>query len=502
MEKFKNIFSGLNSAYGQTKNTGQFDEDGKHETKSVTTRSQVTNQLWKDHLDGKEPALGIVPIREDNKCKWGCIDIDAYPFDHKKFLQNIRSKNLPLILFRSKSGGAHVFLFTKEFVPASLMREKLRKMASILGYSKAEIFPKQDYIRIERGDTGSFLNLPYHKNGETVRYAFKDDGTKATLEEFYELYDKYSVIEKDLINFKSESVNDDMLLEAPPCLVALLTQKLISKGTRNNGMYNVAVYLKKRFPDNWMDKLHEYNVKYIPEPLTHNEIQNTIDSLSKKSYQYKCKEDPIVSYCDAKTCSRRKFGVGDDLPSLEISSIRKFTSDPPIYYATVDGETVEVDDTTLHEADKFSIACMNQIGKPMIPVGKIIWRKMLAKLFTKLEEIKAPPSAKTDYLLQELVVEFVSRSKSKSIEDVKRNIAHTENGYTMFMFKPFWKFVQKSNLWNLPYHKTIKKLESVFGAKDVTIKINGKSTHVLKMLAVDPDKLEIRETKMKEPSFS
>ena len=40
------------------------------------------------------------------------------------------------------------------------MRAKLKLIASALGFAKAEIFPKQDYIRVDRGDTGSFLNLP------------------------------------------------------------------------------------------------------------------------------------------------------------------------------------------------------------------------------------------------------------------------------------------------------------------------------------------------------
>ena len=65
------------------------------------------------HLDGKDPALGIVPISSDNKCKWGCIDIDTYPFDHKKFIKKKlkEKKKIPIVLFRSKSGGAHCFIF-------------------------------------------------------------------------------------------------------------------------------------------------------------------------------------------------------------------------------------------------------------------------------------------------------------------------------------------------------------------------------------------------------
>jgi hypothetical protein len=37
---------------------------------------------------------------------------------------------------------------------------------------------------------------------------------------------------------------------------------------------------------------------------------------------------------------------------------------------------------------------MNQISKPMLPLGKIIWRKQLVKLFEKLQVLDAPDSSK------------------------------------------------------------------------------------------------------------
>ena len=146
---FKDIFEGLDSAYGQTIKTDQFDERGKHKTKSYTVNNPPKIDIWKKHIDGIDPGLGIVPINKENKCRWGCIDIDTYPFNHKKFLNQLKSKNIPMILFRSKSGGAHACLFTREFVPATIMRIKLKLIASTLGFAKAEIFPKQDYIRVD-----------------------------------------------------------------------------------------------------------------------------------------------------------------------------------------------------------------------------------------------------------------------------------------------------------------------------------------------------------------
>jgi hypothetical protein len=502
LERFKEVFAGLQTAYGQTKITDELSENGKHEAKSFTKKEPVTDLLWQKHLNGDEPALGIVPIREDNRCKWGCIDIDTYPFDHKDFIKKIRDKNIPMILFRSKSGGAHVFLFAKEFVAASLMRERLKKIASTLGYAKAEIFPKQDYIRADRGDTGSFLNVPYHGNNKSVRFAFDDNGEALKIEEFFKLYDKYSLTEKELVNLKiSETDNtDDFLKGAPPCLQTILKDGM-PEGGRNDMMYNIGVYLKKRFPNEWESKMYVYNEQYMKPPLQHTEMTKSIESLGKKDYLYKCKLEPIVSFCNSKVCSKREFGVGDNVPPPEITGISKYPSDPPLYFVNIDGLSVEVDDITLHDPEKFSVACMNQISKPMLPLGKIIWRKQLVKLFEKLQMLDAPDSSKIDVQIKDLLADFINKAPGKKIDDLKRGLPFTEDGITYFKFKDFWKYIQRSKSWTIQKQRTTKLLDDLFSAKESTIKIDKESVRAMKMETIKLDKPNAREDKMKEPAF-
>ena len=43
LEKFKEIFEGLDCAYGQTVKTDQFSEKGKHKTKSFTITKRPEN---------------------------------------------------------------------------------------------------------------------------------------------------------------------------------------------------------------------------------------------------------------------------------------------------------------------------------------------------------------------------------------------------------------------------------------------------------------------------
>ena len=179
--RFKAIFSGLDIAYGTYKIEGSRG-DGKQAGKAVVVRKPPTDDLWEKHLEGVEPSLGIIPIRADNTCIWGCIDIDQYPLDHLGLVTKIRKLNLPLVVCRSKSGGAHAFLFTKEPVSAAMMQNCLQACAALLGESGREIFPKQSEILVDRGDTGNFLNLHYFAGDNGMRYAINDEGAAATLE--------------------------------------------------------------------------------------------------------------------------------------------------------------------------------------------------------------------------------------------------------------------------------------------------------------------------------
>ena len=86
IEKFKNIFQGLDRAHGVTI-VGESNGNGtKVKGKSFVKREPITDELWQKHLDGTD-SLGVIPINDDNKCKWGCIDIDSYAgFDHQKLI--------------------------------------------------------------------------------------------------------------------------------------------------------------------------------------------------------------------------------------------------------------------------------------------------------------------------------------------------------------------------------------------------------------------------------
>ena len=169
VDKFSEIFAGNVNHYGlYVKGGHRF----VHEA--------VTKELYQQHLEGLI-SLGIVPIRADGKCKFGCLDLDDHKkngrkikdFDYKTLLEKIKFLKLPLVVCRSKSGGAHCYLFLDEWTNAKGVRAILAKFAYALGYERGtvEIFPKQDSLK--HGDSGSFINLPYH--GGNSRMVVSDE---------------------------------------------------------------------------------------------------------------------------------------------------------------------------------------------------------------------------------------------------------------------------------------------------------------------------------------
>ena len=86
-ENLFSIFQGSDIAHGTfvTKGTSI---NGKKQGVAKVIREPTTVEMWEKHLIG-EVGLGIIPIKSDNTCFWGAIDIDQYDIKHKKISENL-----------------------------------------------------------------------------------------------------------------------------------------------------------------------------------------------------------------------------------------------------------------------------------------------------------------------------------------------------------------------------------------------------------------------------
>jgi len=473
-EKFKNIFEGLKIAYGQYQKGEVAANGDKQKGKAFIVRKNVSDDLWENHLQGKGPALGIIPIREDNTCRWGCIDIDSYNFNHSSFIQSVRDLNLPLIVCRSKSGGAHVFLFTKEFISAALMQQTLKKIAKVLGYEGSEIFPKQTEILVERGDTGNFLNLPYYNETKGLRYAIDDSGSSCTLEEFYKLYDVYACTEEQVKQIKIEEKKIEEAFPAgPPCLNKLASTGF-GEGSRNNALFNIAVYYKQAHPDSWEDKIVEANLKYMEPKLSNSEVQQLIKSVNRKGYdKYRCKDAPINAVCQSGLCRTKRFGVGfgeEEMPLL--GNLTKYKSTPPQWFLDVDGTRIELKSEQLYSPPLFALACLDQANL-VVPVPKAKdWKQFFLKpMMNNLQEVEPLESLDPTTQLTGLLQDWTTnRQSARTMDDVFNKLPFTDENkeFTYFRMDDFYAFLKKNN-WEMDKIKTgnlIKRLDEVFVSEE------------------------------------
>jgi hypothetical protein len=324
MERFRQIFTGLMRAHGCTYVDKKGADGLKVKGKSFVKREPVTEELWQNHLNGIEPSLGIIPINEDNKCRWGCIDVDKYTLYLKEIIRKINTYKLPLVTCRSKSGGAHIFLFTTDLVPAKLMRDKLMSVSAILGFGNAEVFPKQIELK-SQDDTGNFLNLPYFNFKNTTRYAYDSKGNAVTLSDFLQNLIHISPQQlQDLKIQRPPSEYDD----GPPCLESLTKEKL--DDGRDRVMFQYKVYARKKWPDNWVHKLDEFNFKHFANPFRHDEMAK-FRKDKDKDYGYLCKDEPMCNHCDKQLCKTRKFGIGTQVLFPQLSDLQIIKLDPKIF---------------------------------------------------------------------------------------------------------------------------------------------------------------------------
>ena len=148
----------------------------------------------------------------------------------KKYLDIIVENKIPIIPVKSKSNGLHLYVFLKEKVKASSVRNFLDKLLFVFKLeSTTEIFPKQTELGTSedgKPTNGNFINLPYYNKTERVAIN-PHDGNEFTFEEFLKVVEVNKKTEKDLEDFANSLVKEELIggaeefIDGPPCLQAM-----------------------------------------------------------------------------------------------------------------------------------------------------------------------------------------------------------------------------------------------------------------------------------------
>lgn len=407
---FKDMFTGNQQGYGV--HTMSARNGWVHSMK----KGGATAAAYKAHLNGTQ-GLGIAPTMAGDVCLFGCIDWDEHhvtkeDVDLVGIAEKVAVSKLPLVVCRSKGGGAHILAFFSEPVQASKCKALLTMFSQQLGISDtAEIFPKQ--TRVIEGQMGNTINLPYYECTNTERYAISN-GMPQTFDQFMR--------QAASVALDAEQLND-MLggehAQAPPCLQHIITHGAV-KGNRNEAMFNMSLYLRKRYPEDYRDKLYDLNASIFTTPLPMVELRRVISSTVKKDYLYRCQESPCKDFCNKEECLSREYGITpeDSANSAETMFCRlcKVKTDPVQWELGVGQHTIYTSTHVLMDYRKL-METVAERTTTLLPVMKNNeWWRILQDLMNHAEEIDAPQDSTVGGIFVMKLTEFIRRARIPSID--------------------------------------------------------------------------------------
>jgi hypothetical protein len=485
MEEFKKAFTGLERNFGFCNiNNGYKDPDtGKIKFKNGDygwSGKPITDSDYQQHLDGTK-SIGIQPCNDDGLARFGAIDIDPKIYknlDVKYYLDIIQEKELPLIPTRSKSGGLHLYLFTKELVKAKIIKDFLEEVLFLFKLPiNTEIFPKQTKLGSNTdGDkiNGNFINLPYFNKNDRV--ALSPNGEEMSFELFLNCIELNKVTSDKLKELSSSIIQKELtggaeeFKDGPPCLEILSKNKM--KDGRDRFLYNYMVFAKKKYSDNWRDKVLEAGRNYFEfnSTWTDDHIKMKIKTWDKETKGHTCSDELLAPVCVKSECVKRKFGIISDkkINWPLMTNLQKIDFKPdPEYYFTVEnkkGESVPVhakDVNKIKDQKELRGLIMAQVDVLPPPIKAMEFYEMINALLDTVDTVQPAPGTRPMEILKKLLKEHINGPQATTYNSFLSGNVLKDKEYAYFVYDDFYNFL-KENEWKKDASRTSYMIEKMF----------------------------------------
>jgi len=484
--RFLTVFKGNTSFYNKNELPKVKPEGGKFKTKITTVKEKLTKEEIARHLDG-EIGIGLSPISNDNKVFYAVLDIDCYDNRLDKMLGFIREYNLPMIPFRSKSGGLHVYIFFTKAVSARSARELLEdiiyyfSLEDIYGKGKVEVFPKQTDLK--EGACGNCLCLPYFNAEETYNPMIDCDKNTYGIEEALDYIQKHMTTMEDVKNILKNLPFSD----SPPCLQKILLAHLIGSedSGRNNFLFSFAVYAKKKYGNGFETYVQEVNNGFEC-PLEDSVIDQICNSVNNNEYYYKCKE--LSPYCDKARCKKREFGLGinengkSHFTGVEYGTLTRVLSAEPYYkwLLRLQGteewkECIFKDEAYLLDQKNFQRVCLRYLNYAPRNVSPNDWNSTLNTVLPniKTEVIKKESDTSGMNMIRNAFLDYLSNKQARRDSPYQIRVGlcvrQVQNGVVKYYFthNGFLEYLRTKKI-SFDYNMLRETLK-MFGAKEDTL---------------------------------
>lgn len=414
MRDFATLFTGRDDVYGKYSLASDVTPSlkGKLAGKAVTIDKPVTPELYAAHIRG-EQMLGIVPIRLDGTVLWFVIDVDNYEDGlHPAIMKKINARGLPLVVTTSKSGGAHLWCFLTEPIPAAQARDVGKVFAKALDLPESiEIFPKQTSTK--KDDKGSWINLPYFGN---ERWCVGEDGTKKlTFEEFMEYANANLASPEDLkIKRREAKEAPGGDTQAPPCLQRR-AEDGVEEGQRNDTLKQYSIYAKQAFPDDWEMRVKEWNDEHVTPRYPMDELSKLLAGARRKDIHYMCNRFGDV--CDKQACLKLAYGVGrgggGEGAILIFDRIEWIDGEQPFFRVSMFDRMFQAKPEQLFNYTAFRNLCLGATGEPLPMMKQGTYEEQLTPALALKINITAPPDTQTKERIIARFKDWVSQACSR-----------------------------------------------------------------------------------------
>jgi hypothetical protein len=320
--------------------------------------------------------------------------------------------------------------------------------------------------------------MPYFGGESSTRYAYGKKGEALSPEEFIERVKEITLTVEQIERLEASPLteNIDWLDQAPPCIQHLIVQGF-PKGTRNSGLFNVGVFLRKKYPDEWEKRLEKVNLEYMQPPLGAQEVITVTKQLQRKDYFYRCNDQPIASHCNSPLCRTRKHGIGANGGTPLFSNLTKQDSDPPIWFLDVEGGRLELETDDLLNQNRFQRKCMDSLNKIPPKVKDNVWRQIIQQLLDSLTIVEVPKESSTEGHFLELLETFCTERPAREKDELLLHKPWTENGKTYFRLADLMEYLHRHNFKEYPRNKLTAKLKQMEGSPHF-FNIKGKGVNV------------------------
>lgn len=423
-QRFTQLFKGKSNTYVRNELPKEKPELGqKIKTKITNNEGKVDKELLSHHLDG-DFGVGICPVNAEGKCYFGVLDIDYYKSKIKRVLHFIKEYQLPLLPFRSKSGGLHVYLMLTKSVSAKTMRDTLNAISyyfsldTIYGKGKVEVFPKQEKAE----GFGSSVTLPYFNFENSYTYLLDLDGNPV---EFKEALD-YIQHHFTTIEAVKEALEHLPYSDAPPCIQRiLLSEEVGGEDTgRNNFLFSFAVYAKKKYGAGFEDYVNQIN-EHFEVPLESAIVEQTCKSVKDNEYIYKCKDIPCNGFCNKTECRKREFGLGRDkghFTGVDYGQLYRYMTAEPYYIwkLRLQGQenwkdVIFKDEGYLLDQKNFAKMCVRFLNQAPMQVSNNDWYAILNSVLPNIQDVEVKQESDTSGLsvIRNAFINYLSNKQAR-----------------------------------------------------------------------------------------